>query len=195
MKYKVGNKVRVRSDLIPYEEYGAWEFYESMEKQKGKVVTISEVGDDCYGIKEDGEDGCWTDEMFEPIEEMSAVEAIQIQGEICNSTTACKLCPINKIRRDTHLECAEFRAKNPEKVIEVLEHWKADHEKKPIETEFAEIICVIEDTGSAKRCVYEEKAKSDECWAEAQIRILKEYCKNHDGKFFTTVERICRVKE
>ena len=26
-------------------------------------------------------------------------------------------------------------------------------------------------------------------------RVLKEYCKEHDGKFFTVYEEICRVKE
>ena len=80
-----------------------------------------------------------------------------------------------------------------ENVIEILKRWKADHENKPIETEFACVVRVIEDTGKVKRCVYEEDVT--EAKEEAMKRVLKEYCKEHDGKFFTVYEEICRVKE
>lgn len=48
-------------------------------------------------------------------------------------------------------------------------------------------------TGKVKRCVYEEDVT--EVKEEAMKRVLKEYCKEHDGKFFTVYEEICRVKE
>lgn len=199
MKYKVGDKVRVISGLVVDGAYGNWAFTEKMKKYKGKSVTISEVCQDYYRIKEDEEYGYYTDEMFESveeIEEMSAEEAIRIQAEMCRSTM-CKDCAIDKLRYDSHYECSEFRSKNPDKVIEILKQWKKDHEKKEVEVEFACIVRVIEDTGSRRRCVYEEDVTEvkDETFKMSMKRILEEYCKEHDGKFFTVYEEICRVKE
>lgn len=66
MKYKVGDKVRIRKDLMIFERYGKQTFVEQMEKYKGMPATISEVFSDAYHIKEDkGENWNWTDEMFE----------------------------------------------------------------------------------------------------------------------------------
>lgn len=78
-------------------------------------------------------------------------------------------------------------------MVKVLEQQKADHEKKEIEVELAYVVRVIEDTGKVKRCVYEEDVT--EVKEEAMKRVLKEYCKEHEGKFFTVYEEICRVKE
>ena len=192
--YKVGDKVRVRSDLKAHEQYGDNVATKAMEALAGQTVTISMAGHASYQIY--GADSYWTDEMFEPVEEMSAVEAIRIQADMCNSVP-CSLCPIDKMRSEmcSPLECAAFRGREPEKILEVLKQWKADHEKKPIETEFAHIVRVIESTGNTKKCVYEEEIPYSEDFDEAQERVLKEYYKNHDGNFFTVVERICRVKE
>ena len=66
MKYKVGDKVRVRSDLKERMGYGCQRFTDAMKKQMGKIVTISNVVDDrYYYIKEDNYN--WTDEMLEPV--------------------------------------------------------------------------------------------------------------------------------
>lgn len=197
MRYKVGDKVRVRSDLEESETYGDQTFVKQMEKYKGKLVTISEEHPRFYYIKEDkDENWCWTDEMFEPVEEMemSVEEAIKAFTEICVSYM-CAKCPIGNIDKD--LNCKEIKMYNTEKVVEVLKRWKADHEKKPIETELACIVRVIEDTGKVKRCVYEEDVteEKDEKIGIVMKRVLKEYCKEHEGKFFTVYEEICRVKE
>lgn len=66
MKYKVGDKVRVREDL----KHGMDIMFgvsKEMEALAGKTVTISEVYSDRYYIKEDGRNICysWSDEMFE----------------------------------------------------------------------------------------------------------------------------------
>lgn len=64
MKYKVGDKVRVREDLIIDIDYGKEKFVSYMTPFKGKEVTISYV-DSCgyYRIKEDITYR-WTNEMF-----------------------------------------------------------------------------------------------------------------------------------
>lgn len=41
--------------------------------------------------------------------------------------------------------------------------------------------------------MYEEDVT--EVKEEAMKRVLKEYCKEHEGKFFTVYEEICLVKE
>lgn len=194
MKYKVGDKVRVRSDLKAYEIYGSNMLTKSMEKFVGKTVTISGVGITSYTIEE-MEVAYWTDEMFEPVEEMSAEEAIKILAEICMKQYTCSKCPIQCI--DRKKTCVSIRRENPTEVVEVLEQWKADHEKKPIDTELACVVRVIEDTGKVKRCVYEEDVTEEkgEKIGIVMKRILEEYCKEHEGKFFTVYEEICRVKE
>ncbi len=63
MKFKVGDKVRVRKDLETNKKYGSMTYVEGMGKMKGKTVTIKEVCWNSYWIEEF--DYNWTDEMFE----------------------------------------------------------------------------------------------------------------------------------
>lgn len=149
MKYKVGDKVKVRSDLKCEEYYGGITFNFEMNKFKGMEITIARVNyGGYYEVLETPYN--FTDEMLEPVEEMSAEEEI----------------------------------------VKILKQWKADHEKKPIETEFIYIVRIIED----KKCVHEEEMVG-ESEDEAQERVLKKYCEDHEGKFYAVAERICRVKE
>lgn len=187
MRYKVGDKVRVRSDLNVNLDCSPT-VVEEMLCKAGDIVTISAVNDNNYRI--DGFRYYWTDEMFEPVDKMSAAEVIRILGELCNNTP-CRSCPVRKL--DEGLMCVEIRIKYSKEVVDILEQWKKDHEKKEVETEFVNIVQVIEDTGKVKRCVYEEDVT--EVKEEAMKRVLKEYCKEHEGKFFTVYEEICRVKE
>lgn len=195
MRYKVGDKVKVRSDLKENIRYGGQIFVRDMAVHCGKNVEISKVHDDAYCIKESDREWFWTDEMFEPVEEMSAIEALEILSEICMEQYTCDECPIRCIDRQE--TCVSIRRENPTEVVKVLEQWKADHEKKPIETEFAYVVRVIEDTGKVKRCVYEEDVTEEkgEKIGIVMKRVLEEYCKEHEGKFLTVYEEICRVKE
>ena len=187
--------MRVISILKAGEKYGDKKFTKYMEKYRGEVVTISKVYCDRYFIKEDYEGWCWTDEMFEPVEEMSAEEAIKIQAEMCRGIV-CKDCAIDRLRRDSHCECAEYRSKNPDKVLEIIKQWKKDHEKKEVEVEFVDVIRIIEDTGDIKRCVHEERIDVEFVKISAEIkRVLKDWCKDHDGEFFAVMESRCVVKE
>lgn len=197
MKYKVGDKVKIREDLVMGGTYGGSVAVDDMTDMGGSVVTIERVGEKFgYYIEEDLDDYCWTDEMFEPVEEISAAEALKIAAELCEEEMMCsKECPIKNI--DNTIDCNTIKKRYPEEVVRALEQWKSDHEKKPIETEFACIVRVIEDLGDSKRCVYEEDVTEvkDETFKMTMKRILEEYCKENDGKFFTVYEEICRVKE
>lgn len=128
MKYKVGDKVRIREDLVTGGNYGGCVAVDDMTDMCGSVVTIERVGEvHGYYIKEDPDEYCWTDEMFEPVEEMSAEEAISLQRKICRENE-CTTCPIQK--NSDFVECEEHMIEHPEEVVKALKQWKADHEKK-----------------------------------------------------------------
>lgn len=65
MKYKAGQKVRVRKDLCQGSKYNCWMVVSDMLKYRGKTVTIEDIDFDHYHIKE--APWAWTDDMFEPI--------------------------------------------------------------------------------------------------------------------------------
>lgn len=199
MKYKVGDKVRIREDLVVGKEYGDCYARASMVEMGGSVVTIENINQIsskgfAYSIEEDPFCFSWTDEMFDPVdEELTEEEAIRIMSEICMKQ-GCTNCPISKGEDfENFLDCVRYKLENPEKVIAVIKQYKKDHEKKEIEFEFPYVVRVIEDTGKVKRCVYEEDVTEEK--EEAMKRVLKEYCKEHEGKFFAVYEEMCRVKE
>lgn len=188
MKYEVGDKVRVKENLPLYmKAHCVSTFSPETLKYNGMIVTVSEVKKDQYKIEEDNGFYDWYEDMLEPVEEMSAEEALKTYTEFC-SEHSCNDCPIQKL--DTTYYCPDIRKEYPEDVVKVLKQWKADHEKKPIETEFIYIVRIIED----KQCVHEEEIVG-ESEDEAQERVLKKYCEDHEGKFYAVAERICRVKE
>lgn len=61
-KYKVGDKVLIRDDLVVYKEYDGVCFVDSMNDYRGKIMTISKVDtfftSYIYKMKEDK--SCWT---------------------------------------------------------------------------------------------------------------------------------------
>lgn len=76
MKYKAGDRVKVKSWNQMVNEYGVEcnyiktkpLFVDPMRKYCEKIVTIREVYDYHYYIKEDCGDWCWTDDMFDIVE-------------------------------------------------------------------------------------------------------------------------------
>ena len=68
-KFKVGDKVRVRKNLIPDTKYGDVYFVYSMKEMCGKIVTIKDFYCDNYNmyLKEIGY--LWSPEMLEPVKE------------------------------------------------------------------------------------------------------------------------------
>lgn len=69
MKYKIGDRVRVKEDLMVGKYYNNCYFNSSMDTQRGKIVTIEEVDEPFYYIKED--EYVWTEEMFSGLAEES----------------------------------------------------------------------------------------------------------------------------
>ena len=64
MKYKIGDKVRVREDLEVYKLYRREAFTSEMVPLKGKIVIISKVVGYRCEIEEDLFKCWWTEEMF-----------------------------------------------------------------------------------------------------------------------------------
>ena len=77
MRFKVGDRVRIKSldwynrNKDPKHEYvdcgNGIGFYKHMTEHCGKVMTISEIWDYCYGME--GHVSAWTDEMIEGLVE------------------------------------------------------------------------------------------------------------------------------
>ena len=64
MKYKVGDKVKIKEDLAADNWYGNEIVVSGMTCLKGKIVTINKIRYDKYEIEEDNKIWNWTDEMF-----------------------------------------------------------------------------------------------------------------------------------
>ena len=67
MKYKIGDKVRVKKDLEPGNFYGKGYYISSMDKFKGEKCVITEIWDQSYQINNFGY--WWSEEMFESIDD------------------------------------------------------------------------------------------------------------------------------
>lgn len=91
MKYKAGDKVRVREDLSKEKCYGGCCVDSVMEQFAGEMVTIShEYGIiNRYKIEEDNMRWCWTDEMFEPLEDENITDETNVSDEwvLCKDDT------------------------------------------------------------------------------------------------------------
>lgn len=189
MKYKIGDKVRVRRGLKASGHYGG--VLVNSEMAKKEIVTIASVGALYYKIKEDS--FCWTDEMFEELveDELTAEEAIRLKSEMCENTP-CYDCKISDNNNGMGITCYEFSKKYPERVVEVLKQLKKEHEKKEAETEYMWYVQIVEaDTHILK---HEEPLKGvpeDRTIAE----VLKKWCSEHEGKYYAISERRCVVKE
>lgn len=191
MKYKVGDKVKVRSDLEKNKGYGGWHASESMVKMRGEIVTIRGVGSSAYELEEN--DLMWTDEMFEGLaeDELTAEEAIKILGEICCENELCCGCPISEAKGK--MSCQNFRRDKTEEVLEILKQFKKDHEKKEVEVE-SKLYCRIIDGGDGS--TVRSEALQDGINLNDEIKeILAKYCSEHVGDYFAVCENRWMVKQ
>lgn len=83
MKYKVGDKVRVRSDLETGEYYGDDQFIDQMADLRGKIVTIESVCPSDYRKYYYVAESIYnlTDEMLEDIveDENTTIEQLKLK--------------------------------------------------------------------------------------------------------------------
>lgn len=193
MKYKVGDKVRIRRDLEENKTYGGWDALEDMVKMRGEIVTIRRVRSSAYELKEKGL--MWTDEMFEGLaeDELTAEEAIKIFGKICCETRCTDECPIYKAKKG--MSCRKFRKDKPEEVLEILKQRKKEHEKKEIKTEIVDLIKVMKEVCDDETCIYAyEIDTNEEDVDEKMNELVKQYYEENGGKIYAKFERLCRVK-
>lgn len=78
MKFKVGDRVRIRTDLKIFEKYGSQYFVRDMKQHEGKIAIITRVFDYYYFINLDS--FYWTDEMLKPCDAVLTIS--QLQSEI-----------------------------------------------------------------------------------------------------------------
>ena len=81
MKYEIGDKVRVRKDLKPGNEYGEMQYVSSMDKLKGEECVITYIDGRDYQIN--NSPYWWTDEMLEPVDDLLeyALEKLEMTKE------------------------------------------------------------------------------------------------------------------
>ena len=81
MKYKIGDKVRVKKDLEPGNFYGRGYYSSDMNKFKAMECVVTNIYDGTYNIN-NSEYG-FTDEMLEPVDELLeyALEKLEMTKE------------------------------------------------------------------------------------------------------------------
>ena len=84
---------------------------------------------------------------------------------------------------------------HPEEVVKALKQWKADHEKKPIETESIWYLLVVEEKTHIVKYEKPLKIERERTTDEQKEELLRKWCSEHDGKYYVTTERRCVVRE
>ena len=117
MKYKIGDKVRVRKDLVPNSEYGGVCYVEFMDKFKDKECVITNMDDTSYRIN--NSEFWWTDEMLEPVNEGAllkyALEKLgmskeELENEMNEDDEDIKkVKEIVRINKEADIYCDSFR--------------------------------------------------------------------------------------
>ena len=130
MKFKVGDKVRIRKDLKEGPEY---KYYvdDSMEKLAGKCVEILEADSDSYQVA--GSKSLWSEDMFEKLVKPTREELLKMpigaiiktdwdehnifvkvgENDFCNDD--CDHIEDDDINEDLSLDCCG------DKIIEIQE--------------------------------------------------------------------------
>ena len=114
MKYKVGDRVRVRKDLKPGNFYGKDYYISSMDKFKGEECVITEIWDQSYQINDFGY--WWSEEMFESVDDEKVLEyALEKLGmtkeELANEEEDIRFIDNNFKEKNRYLQyCDKFNS-------------------------------------------------------------------------------------
>lgn len=87
MELKVGDKVRVKNNLIAGKVYGKYRFIDKMMEYKNKVSKIVEIEENCITIDLDNRRWCWSEEMLEKVKdekEMSKFKVYEMPDYVGN---------------------------------------------------------------------------------------------------------------
>ena len=114
MKYKVGDRVRVRKDLKPGNFYGKDYYISSMDKFKGEKCVITGIWDQSYQINDFGY--WWSEEMFESVDDEKVLEyALEKLGmtkeELANEEEDIRFIDDNFKEKNRYLQyCDKFNS-------------------------------------------------------------------------------------
>jgi hypothetical protein len=88
MKYKVGDKVKIREDLIAGRNYGYHLFMPEMIPLRGQVATIACCENYGY-LLEGGTDWVWTDEMIEGLASEASSDSVNHPSHYTQGKIEC----------------------------------------------------------------------------------------------------------
>ena len=175
---------RVKPTAKPLDQLGNTIHFYDANKQNGFTADYKHITHSAHK----GGDVIEFSDLILP--DLSAVEAIKIFGEICKGS--CQACPLYAV--EPYEACENLCYENPEKIVEILAQWKANHEKKEPEIETVDICRIIEiQPDGKKRCVHEETIEKP-ITLEVE-ETLKRYCMEHEGEFIAVHEVVSRVKK
>lgn len=189
MRYKAGDKVRVRKNLVVGNVYGGVLFDEKKCSWLGKIVEISEVYT-CYYRTRNCPSFVWTDDMLEPITDLTTSEVVAFGQVMCNSERLCSSCPVMKIRcKYSYCSCFDVKLEHTDEYVEAVTKWVVgDAGKKEIETECCAYAIIKDHDG---HIVYEERIRHGDSFSN----VLKRYCEEHEGTYYAVKELRAVVKE
>lgn len=190
MRYKAGDRVRVRKDLVVGNVYGGVLFDKKMCSYLGKIVEISKVYTGYYRIR-NGALFAWTDYMFEPITDLTTSEVIAFGQVMCDLGEWCSNCPVMEIRsKYSYCRCNEVKIEHTDEYVEAVTKWVVGDagKKKEIETERCAYAIIKDHDG---HIVCEERIR----YGDNFSNILKRYCEEHEGTYYAVKELRAIVKE
>ena len=149
MRFKVGDKVRVKDYLEVDEMYGDLYFGDYMEHFRGQIVTISEVYDYYYCIEEDNCEMGWNDEMLEPINKIESkkTESEEIKMEQNNNKLEQLKAEFEGLVKQYKIEMETFQTNFNTKLEELKKEIENEKNKKKPFIEEEQKYCFINRTG------------------------------------------------
>ena len=186
MKYKVGDKVRIRRDLQRDKKYAGCYFNPSMAKYCGKVVTIDYVFRDTgYFSCKESSGWQWSDEMVEKVDEMGktgividiVIDGKETRAKYGNKVGVAKCSPDDEFDIFVGAKLALERLEEKCKPYGWLKNDECYYSPSPIASGFYERYLYKGDTLDkrmlARGLVFETKEEAIEA-AKKMLAVVKE---------------------